>query len=108
MPFKYRVYVCLHVYKIFIFKRRLNCCLHDRKTSSIKILVLKKKVLSTCYIISTGLCDKMQGLFSFILNSLTVLRNVHYTRGINLRIFTGKVKSSPELNAEKVLNLLTQ
>lgn len=95
MPFKYRVHVCLHVYKIFIFKRRLNCCLHDRKTSSIKILVLKKKVLSTCYIISTGLCDKMQGLFSFILNSSA--KRALYKRNQSAYLYgQGEVKSGTE------------
>lgn len=52
----------------------------------------------------TGLCDKLQ-LFFFSI----YIKQLHaktygetcITRGINLRSFTDKVKSSPELNAEK-------
>lgn len=52
----------------------------------------------------TGLCDKLQLFFFFL-----YIKQLHaktygetcITRGINLRSFTDKVKSSPELNAEK-------
>lgn len=52
----------------------------------------------------TGLCDKLQLFFFLYIKQLhaKTYGETCITRGINLRSFTDKVKSSPELNAEKL------